>query len=195
MNSISACCSLNSKAVYTRLIQGVSYDQKAYARWCHIVIINESDWPFYCDAPFRNSKDSRLRWFQYSIVHRIIPTNKFLYMIKVTTCDKCDLCHECTESIEHLFYNCPHSSKLWHNLLICLSNGGFQGITLDIFTVLFGSNFCRELNLIIILVKYFIWKCKLQKTLPDEFRLLIFLKDYFLIQRDILLRNMKSHDS
>lgn len=154
----------------------VSYNHKAYTRWCQIVKINEVDSVglFYCGALFQCSKDASLQWFRYSIVHRIIPMNNFLYFIKVTTCNKCDLCHEYAESIEHLFYN-SHSSKL-ENLQISISNAGIQGVALGISTTMLSQILVR--SLIIILVKYFILEI-LQKTIPHQFCLLRFLKDYF----------------
>ena len=72
-----------------------------------------------------------------------------------------------------------------------LNKAGMQIVIMDISTVLFGANFARELNLIIILVQHFIFDCKLRKKIPRQESLLMFLRDYFVLQKNILLRNMK----
>lgn len=47
-----------------------------------------------------------IRWFQYRLPHRIIPTNRYLYLIDVIDLDKCTVCGNHIETIDHLFCNC-----------------------------------------------------------------------------------------
>lgn len=180
-----------SKDIYNKLLQDSKLIQKSYTKWCGTLDITEEDWSFYCSVPFKCSSDVNLRWFQYRLLQRIIPSNKYLHLIKAITHDTCTFCHRYVETIEHLFYYCPLSVRLWNHLQTLLNNIDI-GIVLDIKTVLFGADIARELNLIIILVKKFIFNCKVRKEIPLQNKLLLFLRDYFLLQKNILLRNMKS---
>ena len=191
LNSQLANDALCSKAIYNRLLSFSSHEHKSYIKWCQTISISKEDWSFFCSVPFQCSSDTKLRWFQYRLLHRIIPTNRYLHLLKITTFDKCDFCHEYIETIDHLFYFCTHAAKIWNKLQMLLNKAGMQIVIMDISTVLFGANFARELNLIIILVKQFIFDCKLRKKIPRQENLLMFLRDYFVLQKNILLRNMK----
>lgn len=64
---------------------------------------------------------------------------------------------------------------------ISLRDAGIEGINSVILTVLLCKNFCLGINLVILLIKYFVWKCKLQKTFLNQLRLLMYLKGTVLI--------------
>jgi hypothetical protein len=49
------------------------------------------------------TKSSKLQWFQYIIIHRILGTNSLLYKINQKPNDKCSFCLEEVETIEHIF--------------------------------------------------------------------------------------------
>jgi hypothetical protein len=55
--------------------------------------------------PFITTKSSKLQWFQYRIIHRILGTNSLLYKISKKPNDKCSFCSE-VERIEHIFWSC-----------------------------------------------------------------------------------------
>lgn len=41
--------------------------------------INESDLGYIYDLTFKVTYESKLQWIQHQILHRILPTNKYLY--------------------------------------------------------------------------------------------------------------------
>ena len=58
--------------------------------------------------------DNRTRDFQYKLIHRIITTKSFLYIIGRSD-DKdalCSFCNEESETLEHLFFSCSIITKL-----------------------------------------------------------------------------------
>ena len=57
-----------------------------------------------------------MRAFQYKILLRIIPTNKYLKVCNIIDNGSCYFCHSEVETIEHLFYLCPIVKELWVNL-------------------------------------------------------------------------------
>ena len=75
------------------------------------------DWKTVHYMSFYSTKSSKLHWFQYRIIHRILGTNKFLFKIKIKQSDKCTFCSEVTEDIEHIFWTCHKIADLWIRLM------------------------------------------------------------------------------
>ena len=57
-----------------------------------------------------------LRSFQFKILHRIIYFNDKLFLFNISDAG-CDFCHEADDSIEHRFWKCGNSQKLWNDIL------------------------------------------------------------------------------
>ena len=113
---------------------------------------------FFC------TKDTRLVWFQYRILHRILATNKFLFMIRIADNPNCSFCKTEVESLKHLFYDCTKVREIWNNLHIWLtihatSDFTFDLVAEDILLGKVGKKF-NLLNLIITIVKYYIYSQK-----------------------------------
>ena len=155
--------------------------------------ITDDEWTRYCLIPFQCSNDVRIRWFQYRILQRLIPTNSYLSTIKMIDSDQCDFCKSSIESIEHLFFYCPFSQKLWVDFNELLSKAGLSVNVLDVCVVIFGGFLDRMLNLIIILIKLYIFDEKKSKSKPSITGLKIFLRNYFQLQFLIHNENMNVH--
>ena len=61
--------------------------------------------------------DNVLRSFQFKILHRILYFNDKLFLFSITSDAGCDFCHEADDSIEHKFWKCRNSQKLWNHIL------------------------------------------------------------------------------
>ena len=59
--------------------------------------------PFKLNGRSLTTKSSKLQWFQYRIIHRILGTNSLLYKINQKPNDKCSFCLKEVETIEHIF--------------------------------------------------------------------------------------------
>ena len=53
------------------------------------------------------TKKVNLIYLHYRIISRIITTNKYLNTIKISPRDACTFCSQTTETISHLFWECP----------------------------------------------------------------------------------------
>ena len=53
--------------------------------------------------PFETTKHSADCWFQISINHKMLVTNKILHNMKMRNDALCYYCHSCDESINHQF--------------------------------------------------------------------------------------------
>lgn len=77
---------------------------------------SQTSWNKLFELPFKSTQDSKLHWLQYQILHRIVPTNKYLFnILKKAESAVCTFCKIDEESIDHLFYECniPVVNELW----------------------------------------------------------------------------------
>ncbi len=64
---------------------------------------------------------SKLRSFQYKLLHRALPTRVELYRYGIIDNELCVFCHLDRETLEHLFGDCPYVQDLWQALAHILS--------------------------------------------------------------------------
>ena len=68
--------------------------------------ISKSEWKHIHKLPFITCASSKLKWFQYRIINRILGTNKLLYIMGERNDSLCTFCHNETETIIHIFWQC-----------------------------------------------------------------------------------------
>ncbi len=111
-------------------------------------------------------KNTSLKNFQFKLLHRILPTNKLLYQMKIINYNSCHFCHTHIESLEHFFFGCMIIRNIWLQLFDELKlKDKFENIEVNLETILFGyknenNNFLTGINTFIILVKYYIFHSK-----------------------------------
>ena len=132
-----------------------------------IRIFTENEWKIYFSLPFKTTKDSKLRWFQIRLLHRILTTNKFMHMINRRENNLCSFCNYNTETILHLFWECAEIQDIWVRVFHWLNiTQHIADFDLSAEIVLFGfkekTNMSKSINLIILLIKYVIYRCKVQ---------------------------------
>ena len=69
---------------------------------------------FY-STPFKQICSPKLQWFQVSIIHRLLPTKKYLYNIKAVDSPNCNFCYQ-EETIPHMLWSCPETFSLIQQL-------------------------------------------------------------------------------
>ena len=70
--------------------------------------------------PFISTIESKLRSFQYKILQRILPTNKFLKLCNIRNNDCYSFCQKEIETIEHPF-GCHFVKAFWNQIAYSLS--------------------------------------------------------------------------
>lgn len=139
-------------------------------------------------AKIHHIKDIRLRWFQIRIVHRILATNIVLKEMGITENNQCTFCKQERDSIEHFLWRCHHVKLFWNNFKKLLHDkcdiAGNMSLTEKL--VLFGTDTEIKTNivfdLIIILAKSYIYKCKISKQFPKVNSFIIELKYRYKIE-------------
>ena len=130
-------------------------------------------------------RDTKLHYFQFRFLQRILGVNNFLFRIKVKESPLCSLCHESNETLEHLFWDCDFVKIFWsesHNL--CLKSR----FEIDFNCIKFGffEDATHPINFFILHGKYFIFNCKLNNKIPDAIVFSYKLKYYLNVEYYIL---------
>ena len=106
-------------------------------------------------------------------MHRIIGTNVMLKEMGVTNNNKCSFCLIAKDTIQHFLGECKHSQQLWTRILVLLKQKCTSCFRLRLFEclILFGTDddIKREngFELILLLAKQDLYKCKIEKQLPN----------------------------
>ena len=108
--------------------------------------------------PFKSTQNTKLRWFQTRINHRVLGTNKFLYRIRKSDNNLCTFCEGEEETIEYLLWECNDVQNLLNNF------EEFVSETLHITFSFQKQNFILGMiagkqteNLILLQIKYYIY--------------------------------------
>ena len=137
--------------------------------------INEMDWLDSLPEIMNCTISTRLKSFSYRFAMRDVYTNTKLYKIGKSSTKTCYLCKACNETIAHLYWECPHTKRLWERLKIHIRHKIGVNITLDKCVMLLGMNpedvedkVPRVLQLLCLVVKSFIHSSKCKDIYPSE---------------------------
>ena len=111
-------------------------------------------------GPFQITKETKLQWFQFRLINRILSCNKYLFKINKRDNDLCCFCNTETESLLHLFIYCNTVNSFWLDFKDWVKEKTNYCFNMCAKTILFGSNVDAVLNYIILLTKFFIYRCK-----------------------------------
>ena len=117
----------------------------------------------------------------------------------------CAFCNAEVESLEHLLYFCKSSSFFWKELLPWIAVEANIVLNASLLDILFGK-FDLEtdfllVNHILLLAKYFIYKCKLSKVIPSlsvfkaKLKATYKVELYIAKEKGILLNHYKKWDN
>jgi exonuclease III len=154
---------------------------------------NNVNWKKIYKLPFLITLDTRLRYFQYKLLHRILPTNKFLALIKIKDSDSCSLCGKNVESVLHLFVECEEVSQLWLDLQQWLALCGYIHIDhLQPSDIILGNpDEDISFNFTILIAKFVIYRCKFNNRKPTIAAVKAYLKYVMEIEKYIAVTNNK----
>ncbi len=139
--------------------------------------IKNIKWPVVNTHYFQSTISSKLRYFQYKYLNKIIATNDYLYKYNIVNSNLCDFCSMSLETNKHLFWECSKSQQFWSELGTFLNNNNIV-CNLNWHLICFGQYEINSilLNFCILLGKYFIYSCKLRNTDPKFSDFKLYLK-------------------
>ena len=163
------------------------------------------DWKKLYFLAFETTLDAKLREFQYKILNLIIFTNKKRHRFKMVDYPLCVFCNTQEESLEHLLYFCKSSSFFWKELLSWTVVEANIVLNVSLLDILFGKFDLEKdfllVNHILLLGKYFIYKCKLSKVIPSlsvfkaKLNATYKVELYIAKEKGILLNHFKKWDN
>ena len=115
--------------------------------------------------------DIKLKWLQMRIVQRVIATNVVLKKMGIINCEQCTFCDE-KDSIEHFLWQCYFTRRFGQLLenLISTSCETACNIKITENLVLFGKDSTaitdKDFDLIILLAKQHLYRCKFEQSVP-----------------------------
>ena len=162
---------INGKEIYIRLLKARDiyrcFIEKARPaaeiRWEREGYIFDN-WSQIYDLPYKCTSSTRLQSLQFRVVHRFIPTLKFLYTRQVTENPLCPIC-KIQETLQHFLFYCRDVHPIWSVVLpnlkqILALSDDFVTCT----TVIFGyPKGTPVINLLVLLVKQYIISRKLRE--------------------------------
>ena len=149
------------------------------------------NWKHVFQICHKTTRDTKIRWFQYRLIFRTLPTNRYLNLRQIKNTSLCEFCNQLEDTISHMFWECQFVQLFWTELknqfISKLPHA--HNLTLSEELVLFG---CKQnvvtdkpFDLLLLSAKYHIYLCKLNKTFPNvqvfikQFKLRYILEKYY----------------
>ena len=165
------CCliNVNNKKICLRIVQNrhiynallVKRTPTAERKWEEEGFIVQC-WERIYEIPYNCTSSTKLQSLQYRVLHRYIPTRKFLCTRNIIGSRLCKTCFE-VDDLQHFFYQCVDVKNIWSVVLSRLkSQFLLPNDFVSVNTVLFGYiGSPAVVNLIILLCKQYIISSKL----------------------------------
>lgn len=176
---------------YGRLVESVDHVPSAIVKWGSYGI-QPCSWQKIFQIPYNCTISTRLQSLHYRIVHRYIPTRKYLCtrgVIGTALCRKCFA----VDDLKHFFYECPDIKPIWERIIPQLTDiyhlppefASYEAVLLGFPAA------PPVVNLIILLIKQHVVSCKLsidenvsEPQLTSIFRIITrFAKAEFLVAK------------
>ena len=196
-NEVWACIKAGNKYVKTKLIED-NLLPTSTAKWNSQ--FERLNWKTIFSNCFKFSSDSQLQWFQARLLHRILPTKKYLALCNLADSSTCSFCDHEVESLNHLFWNCVHVQKFWNDFSNLLQEKCMHCIRLNLNEqlILFGSSenifTDKPINFILLFAKFYIYKCKFQNNRPNIRQFSQQLQNRFTIERALAFKKNKENE-
>ena len=161
--------------------------------WENIFDINEFDWPKYFIMA-KVDRDVRMQSFQYKIIHKILPCNKYLSKWHDTISSKCFYCMA-EDDIPHFLYHCPCTRQFWNKFDTWLHVIGVPQNALTCKEVVFGltenKSHTTAINFTILQAKWYIFRKKINHNVLIWPEFVQDLKSRMEIERSIYITKHK----
>lgn len=171
-----------SKAIYAVLIECKKPSISAQLKWALVYPdldpTRQDPWRELYQVPYRAIRDTKYQAFQYKVLHRIIPCNKYLANIRIKQDDTCAFCDE-VDSIQHFLLECDNAKLFWMQVCEWLEQNPGLVVQISQEEFLFGVRptipDARQINFISIFFKFFIHRQKLFHN--GDLPLILFLRE------------------
>ena len=154
------------KLVHKICVDKLFKTPKAEAKWAVFFDDMNLNWNDIYRIPLSSSLSTKLRYFQFKILHRIIGINENLFKYGYVDSNLCTFCNQELENIPHLFWQCGTSAQFWKKVQ---DNIFKKKVTLTMKDVLMGIldvDYCHY-NFVVLQGKKFIYNARCNKNKLD----------------------------
>ena len=160
--------------------------EKSEEKWNKIYdcIIPENEWGDIYMIPFKSTSETKLRILQLKILHRILPTNSWLYKCNLKQTKNCTFCQIHIETMEHLLWDCMVTKNLWLRTIEWLKTLNFNIPIQTSKQIILGDNQQNTcLEHIKLIVKEYIYNCQINEVEPVYNTLINIIKSKINIEK------------
>ena len=177
-----------SKTFYCNLIKTKPFQETVKVIWENELKeeIDRRLWEGSFDNTARITISTKLRIFQYQVIHKIITTNVRRAKYTVGLSPKCTFCFSQNETILHLLYECEYSRKVWKALEKWLMYYFKVKVKLTPLQIICNTVESQEkdmVNTCVLIMKRFIYVSKCYEKIPEFINFLRFLADNVKIEQ------------
>ena len=166
-------------------------NSKGMIKWANLTGIDNQEWLSSFSFLKSTTTDTKLRWLQFRILHSILTTNRSVSKFKQNQSHLCSFCNQHSETIQHLLWHCEHVQNFWNDLTIMLNTRCRHAHNFRVneklvyfgkCDLLFTDNTC---DIILLLAKSFIYKCKVQGRRLNKICFIRELHDRYIVEKYI----------
>lgn len=189
---------VKSKEIYWHQNNKQKCSPKCIEKWNLYYNLNFSDteWKTIFCLPHTITCDTKLREFQFKIVHRTYATDSYVSNFDKSVNPICAICNH-RNNIIHLFVDCKKTMSVWQGFKTWYKNILSYDIVLSVKDIIFGvlkKNIPSSLNFCILHVKWFIHCCrKIQAPIIFE-NFLHYIKNVLKVEKWRCVRNVRIAD-
>lgn len=151
------------------------------------------NWKTIYTLPAKSCSNTKLHWFQYRIIHRILATNDFLLKLRVREDNLCTFCGLLPEKIEHLFWHCHVVTEFWESVERWVLQKGQFLLNVNKQSAIFGKTYNllsnKAINYILIVTRFYIYKCRIGNKQLNLHAWKNEIRQYILIEKLIAIKN------
>ena len=125
------------------------------------------------------TNDTKLKNFQFKFIHRIIYTNTMLFKMSKVDSPMCYFCSEKQETLLHMFIECDVVKKIWEKARQYVYRNINNNLKISKESICFGFDKSqREATCFIIIIKWYIFRCKIKEQYLNFNHLIHIYKNY-----------------
>ena len=190
------------KDFYWELVDNIHIQPTCKSKWMEVFPklkdFDNRNWAKLFRIPFAASRETRLQTFQYKIIHRVTPCNKFLFNLNIKDNGNCTYCEEKpVDDLLHFFIHCNKVKLFWKSFIqwwnslcdIKIDTICEQIEEIIIFGMPSSNPTILVLNLCLIIAKFHIYKQRLfHDNCISFYMFLSELKNKLFIEESICIR-------
>jgi hypothetical protein len=181
----------STKHIYNAYVK-INYEKPtAVAKWEENYCLYD-DWKQIFKLPYSCTRETQLQAFQYRILHRFLTCNKWLNDRSLVDSNMCNYCDN-IDTIEHYIFECANVKQFWSKLENWWNDTSKHKAILTLKHVIFGLyydiNHFANINYIILLAKFYIYRQRYAEKDINLNHFIIILKSRLTIERMICENN------